>query len=337
MKGIRTWSWLLLGLALLSVACRPPSVATELAAATPLVDVVAPRFVNDIEVSRIERFDPPGAGADLELQLGAVVRNPNEFAVTLERVAYTLRLAGRQVVSEVLVADLYLPPLSEAPIAWTVLAPLGEHPGLWGAVVQAYAGEPLPFEVRGELRFLSEAYAFTSGVRSLFDGALGARQTVRSPSISAVTGESQVIAVRPDAPVVRVRLEASNAGDVGYFLSARGLSLALGVPRTAPRSEGTPAEPAAAQPEVSMVVGTATELNPVPVPAGGKARFDLLVYVDPDSLSPLARTRLQAALTGVPTPFHITGAFFYDVLGVDSFALPDDLVIHGVLQFETSD
>lgn len=336
MKGIRTWSWLLLGLALLSVACRPPSVVSELTAATPLVDVVAPRFFNDLEVSRIERFDPPGAGADLEVQLGALVRNPNEFGVTLERVAYTLRLAGRPVISDVLVADLYLPPLSEAPIAWTVLAPLGEHPDLWGAVVQAYAGEPLPFEVRGELRFVSEVYAFTSGVRSLFDGALGARQTVRSPSISAVAGESQVIAVRPDAPVVRVRLEASNAGDVGYFLSARGLSLALGVPRTAPR-DGAPVQPDAVQSEVSMVVGAASELNPVPVPAGGRARFDLLVYVDPHTLSPLALTRLQAALSGAPTPFHITGAFFYDVLGVDSFALPDDLVIHGVLQFDTAD
>ena len=73
------------------------------------------------------------------------------------------------------------------------------------------------------------------------------------------------------------------------------------------------------------------DLAPVPVPAGATVRTDLFVYVDPASLAPAALRRLEAALAGVPTPFSLVGAWAYDVLGVDSFALEPSPELLGLI------
>lgn len=309
------------------VACAPRAV-NEITEATPIVDVAAPRFIVDTGATRIERFDPPGAGAGVELTVGAQVTNPNDFAVTLERVAWTLRLVGRPVASGELPTALRVPARATVPLAWTVEASLADDRDLWAPVVGAYAGRPLPFEVEGRLRFVSEVYAFTTGVRPLFSGVVVARESVRAPELEAIEGAHEVVAVRADAPVVRLAVRVTNPGDVGYFLTARGLSLTLGVPRTAPGDETRPPTPA--ELADGLAVG-AIDLAPVPVPAGASVRTDLFVYVDPAALAPAARNRLQAAIDGVPTPFALAGAWSYDVLGVDSFPVAGDPVLVGVL------
>ena len=314
-------------LVLLSVACVPRTV-NEITDATPLVDVVAPRFAVDARGTRIERFDPPGAGAGLEAALAVTVSNPNEFAIVLERVEWTLRLAGRAVASGVLEPGLEVPGGAEAPLAWVADASLADARELWGPVVGAFAGRPLPFEVEGRLRFVSEVYAFTSGVRTLFVGELVARQTVRAPQLGLEVGGHEVTAVRPDAPVLRVALWATNLGDVGYFVSGRELRVSLGVPRA---SSGDATREVAEAESLDMLEIGRVDVAPVPVPAGATVRTDVFVYVDPATLSPAAARRLEAALAGVPTPFSIAGAWAYDVLGVDSFSLEPSPVLLGVV------
>lgn len=313
--------------ALLAVGCVPRTV-NEITDATPLVDVVAPRFEFDPVATRIERFDPPGAGAGLEARLAATVRNPNDFDVVLERVEWTLRLAGRAVATGVLEPGSELPGGGAVALAWTAEASLAETRELWGPVVGAFADRPLPFVVEGRLRFVSEVYAFTSGVRTLFAGELVARQTVRAPVLELVDGAHEATAVRSDAPVLRVALAATNPGDVGYFLSGRDVRVALGVPRT---TAGDAARaPTAEEARDALEVGR-VELAPVPLPAGATVRVDLLVYLDPAALPAAALTRLEAVLAGVPTPVAVSGTWAYDVLGVDSFGLDLAAPLLGVI------
>jgi hypothetical protein len=135
--------------------------------------------------------------------------------MTVERLAYTLSLAGEAVAEGVLEPALFVPRLGEATLSWTVDASLAEHPGLWRAVVGTYAGEPLPFEVEGQMRFLSDAYAFTTGVRPLFSGTLSARETIQPPRLTVVRRAHEVIVVRPDAPAVRLALEVATRATSG--------------------------------------------------------------------------------------------------------------------------
>lgn len=314
-------------LALLLAACVPRTV-NEITDATPLVDVVAPRFVVDGRGTRIERFDPPGAGAGLEAALAAVVANPNDFGIVLERVDWTLRLAGRAVASGVLEPDLAVAGGAEAPLGWVADASLADDRELWGPVVGAFAGRPLPFEVEGRLRFVSEVYAFTSGVRTLFAGELTARQTVRAPRLAVDAGGHEVTAVRADAPVLRVVLSLTNPGDVGYFVSGRDVRVALGVPRT---TSGDAARAVTEAEALDLLEIGRVDLAPVPVPAGATVGTDLFVYVDPSALAPAALRRLEAALAGVPTPFALVGAWAYDVLGVDSFGLEPSPELLGLI------
>jgi hypothetical protein len=313
-----------------ATACTP-RVVGEITAVTPVVDVVSPRFAVDPLATRIERFDPPGAGAGLVVTLAATATNPNPFDLTVARLAYTLRLAGRPVAEGVLEPDLFVPRFGEAALTWTVDASLAERPELWRAVVGTYAGEPLAFEVDGQMRFVSEAYAFTTGVRPLFAGALTARQTIRPPLLATVRRAHEVIVARSDAPAVRLAVEVTNPGDVGYFVSARGLTLDLLLPRSAPEVAvvGAAATPTPADLAESVTVGR-VDLAPLPVPAGATVRTDLLVYLDPASLSPAANARLAAVLEGAVVPFVIAGPFVYDVLGVDSFLVPRGELLFGV-------
>lgn len=314
-------------LLLLLAACAPRTV-NEITDATPLVDVVAPRFTVDDRGTRIERFDPPGAGAGLQAALAVSVSNPNEFGIVLERVEWTLRLAGRAVASGVLEPGLAVPGGAEVPFGWAADASLADARELWGPVVGAFAGRPLPFEVEGRLRFVSEVYAFTSGVRTLFAGELVARQTVRAPQLALPREGHEATAVRPDAPVLRVALSATNLGDVGYFVSGRDVRVSLGVPRA---TAGAATLGVTAAEALDLLEVGRADLAPVPVPAGATVRTDLFVYVDRTALSPAALNRLDAALAGVPTPFAVVGAWVYDVLGVDSFALEPSPELLGLI------
>jgi hypothetical protein len=314
-----------------SIAACAPRVVGEITAVTPVVDVVSPRFTTDPVATRIERFDPPGAGAGLSVTVAATAHNPNPFDMTVERLAYTLDLAGVPVAEGTIEPALFVAGMAEAHLSWTIEASLAEHPSLWRAVVGTYAGEALTFEIRGQMRFLSEVYAFTTGVRPLFGGTLTARETIQPPQLTVVRRAHEVIVVRPDAPSVRVVVEVTNPGDVGYFVSARGLTLGLLLPRSPAEIAvaGVAAAPSPGELAEVLTIGT-VDLAPLPVPAGATVRTDLLVYLEPAVLSAAARARLDAVVAGDVVPFVIDGWFAYDVLGVDSFLLPRSEPLFGV-------
>jgi hypothetical protein len=280
-------------------ACAPARTApqAEIASATPIADIFAPRFELVAGQTAIDRFDPPGAGAGLGLAIATRVANPNDFAITIQRIDFRLTLAGRLVARGVLEPGIEVPPRAATEIAWRVDTDLTEHRELWRAVVEAFAGTPLPFQVDGTVRFASEAYAFTTGSRTLVQGAALATKSVSAPRLRLASADGRITIVRSDAPVISLTLIASNTGDVGYFLSGRDLVL-----------------------EVNDHVMATIDLGPVPVPAGETSRTDLVFIVDRSRLSAAADGALRLALEGTRGDVRIRGAFVYDVLGVDSYA-----------------
>lgn len=295
-------AWLLVALALLAVACTPgtagPSVEREITSATPIGDVFAPRFSFDAAESRIERFDPPGAGAGLVLSVASAARNPNSFPVVLQSVEYRLWVAGEMVTEGRRVFDLLLDAGQEAEVVWRLEADLAERRALWSPVVAAFAGTPLAIELEGRVVFTSQSYAFTTGTRPLLAGGVSARESVVAPRLRLDGGGSRLTVVRPDAPVVSVRLVAQNPGDVGYFLSGRELGL-----------------------ELNGVVVATLDLAPSPMPAGETSRVDVVFIVDAPRLEGAALEALDDAVAGRQAEVRLLGEFAYDVLGVDSFAV----------------
>ena len=305
--------------AFLALGACAPRVVGEITDMSPLVDVVAPRFELDPAETRIERFDPPGAGAGLVVTLTVNVSNPNPFDMVLDRVDYRLVLAGERAFAQTLEPSLLVPGLGSARWQWTLEAPLADLPQLWRAVVGSFAGQPLPFEVEGQLRFLSEVFIFSTGVRPLFSGALRARQTILPPRLSVAHGSAKTVVARADAPALRFVLELTNPGDVGVFVSARGLTLGLLAAEADTAAELAP--PTADDRDAVVVVG-AFDLSPVPLPDGATVRREVVVVLDLQRLGAAGVERVSALLAGEPTRFVIDGAYAYDVLGVDSFEVP---------------
>lgn len=310
----RAWATGLLALAalvlaaLVLAACAPGSAAREgeITSATPLGDVFSPRFEVVADATHIERFDPPGAGAGFALAVGSTVRNPNAFGVVLQSVEYTLAIAGEAIASGAFEPELELSAGESGALAWTIAADLTERRALWSAVVGAYAGTPLPFEVEGRLVFASQSYVFTTGTRSLMSGTALAREAVRSPRLRLDGVRSRIALVRSDAPVAVITLVAVNPGDVGYFLSARDMVLELG----------------------GFVLAT-VDLGPVPMPAGETIRTEITFLIDRGRLGAGAEAALAAVLAGRDGAVRVKGSFVYDVLGVDSFVVDQlgDLVV----------
>lgn len=310
---------LVAAVALLALTACAPRVVGEISDMSPVVDVVAPRFVLDPRETRIERFDPPGAGAGLVVDLSVVVSNPNTFDLFLESVDYRLLLAGERAHVDVLEPRLSVPALGSARWRWRLEASLADQPRLWRSVVASFAGEPLPFAIEGRLRFLSEVFIFSTGVRPLFSGVLRARQAVEPPAIAVAAGTEDLVVARADAPALRFVLELRNPGDVGYFVSARGLTLGLlgpGFDASGAQLPPSDAERAEAAPVAVL------DLPPIPLPAGATVRREIVVVLDLERLTAAGRAWLEALLAGDPARFVIDGPFVYDVLGADSFEVP---------------
>lgn len=294
------------------VACAPaPAPASveregEITSATPIGDVFAPRFEVEVDATHIERFDPPGAGGGFALAVGSSVRNPNAFPIVLQSVEYTLSIAGEAVATGRLEPALELNAGASGALDWAIAADLTERRALWSAVVGAYAGTPLPFDVEGRLVFASQSYVFTTGRRALMSGTALAREAVRSPRLRLDGVSSRIALVRSDAPVAVITLVAANPGDVGYFLSARDVVL-----------------------ELDGFVLATLDLGPVPMPAGETIRTEITFLIDRARLSSDAEAALAAVLGGQRGAVRVKGSFVYDVLGVDSFPvdLERDLVV----------
>lgn len=287
----------------LLVACAP---GTAIRSARPVGEIKPPVLELIPNETRIDRFDPPGAGAGLVMTVSAMVHNPNGFPVSLEAVTYQVVLHGDRVATGTLEPSLDLATRGEAPLSFQVHADLSGKGGLLRAVAQAFADTPLPFRVEGTERFASSSYVFETRKTLLLAGSAFARQTVAPPRLSLDESGSRIFMLRPDVPVIQVVVKARNPGDIGYFLYGKDLAVTLA------------GEPMARQ-----------DMRPVPLAAGQDGRIDLAFYPAPDALDKAGRDALQAALRGIPTLLRVRGSLFMDVLGVDSFDVPPGWEITG--------
>lgn len=294
---------LLLGLLL--AACAP---RTEISSVTPRTQIGVPELLLLQDDTRIERFDPPGAGSLLTLQIAALLHNPNQFPITVNAIEYSISLEKRVSTQGVLTVDRLLEPDETVPVEFTVRAPLGSNPELLRAVVRAFAGRPLAFRVDGQIRFINESHQFRSTSRLLLEGGVLAREAVLAPQLELLAGQSEVFALQPAEPVIRLVLTADNAGDIGYFLHGKDLALFL----------------------AGRYMGLA-DLRPTPVPARSSGRIDLLFYPDLDEISDEARAVLSEVLTGTSVVVELQGSLYMDVLGLDTFVVPEGWTVEGVI------
>lgn len=296
------FSFLVVALALLAVACAP---GAELRA-VPTGDVEPLAFEPVPGRTRIERFDPPGAGERLQLELAILARNPNAFGVRLERLDYRVVLAGAVVAEGTLEPGAWLEAEGTAPLAFPVDASLPARKPLLSAVARAFTGEPLPYRLEGRVRFSAAGFAFETRDGALVEDSLLPRETAAPPVVRFEADGSRVFELRPGVPVVQIAASVGNPGEIGYFLNGKDVVLSL-----------------AGRPLGRLDVG------PVPLPAGGERRLELLFYPDPDLLDEPGRRALAGALDGIPTGFSVRGELAMDVLGVESFPVPGGIALDG--------
>lgn len=296
-------SFLTLGLLLVVAACSP---RTEIRQTQAIGSVLPMQFELVEGRTSIERFDPPGAGDQLELTAGAQLRNPNEFGVWIDAITYTVYLEGKRVSRGALAPDAYLEPGATVPVRFDVLTSVAGDNELLTAAVRAFTDNPMRFQVDGTVRFRTATHEYETRNRTLLQGHAAARQSVEAPILRIDEAESRVFMVQPGVPVVQVVLQAANPGDVGYFLLGKDLSLAL---------SGWPM--------------ASEDMRPVPLAANQATRIDMLFYPQVHALSPEAETALQAAIMGHTTLLTLEGQLFMDVLGVASFPMPDGWSVTG--------
>lgn len=304
-KTALKWFGLLALLVLLSAACAP---STDVSSATPRTHISVPELTLLEEGTRIERFDPPGAGSLLTLQIEAQLHNPNDFPVTVTAIDYTVAVERRTSTQGQLQPDVWLGPHETVPLQLLVETPLGRNPELLRAAVRAFAGRPLSFRVDGSISFENESHEYRSASRLLFEGGVLAREAVLAPTLELLPADSDVFILGPDEPVIRLIVVAGNPGDIGYFLHGKDLTLNL----------------------AGQFIAV-SDLRPTPVPARNESRLDLLFYPDLKALTEDARAVLSEALAGTAVAVELQGSLFMDVLGLDSFSVPEGWSVQGTV------
>lgn len=294
--------WLIVPLVLLS-SCLPARRAVRTEPITPPLPLVFELVPGQ---TAVERFDPPGAGSTVELTIAAQVKNPNAFGVTLSRIAYEVTLEGTAVGRGEIAPDVFIASEAQAPLRFRIATSLEGNRELIRAVAGAFTDTPLSFSIGGIVVFASRSHEFSTRSASLLSGETMAREVVTPPRLRLVDAESSVFLLRPDAPVVRAVVTATNTGNIGYFLYGRDIDVSLGGQSL-----------------------TVQDIAPVPVPAGQESQFEVLFYPDTARWSAEAASRFEAALDGIPTLLEVDGDLLLDVLGVDTFAVDEGWNLSG--------
>ena len=298
----------ILALVLLSYllsACIPAGSPIR---AEPKVDIIPLRFSLSEERTKIEKFDPPGAGSQLEMTLAFSVLNPNSFGINLKQIKYRIALAGVGVEEDVLEPDYYIRAGGEAAIDYRLKTSVEGKPGLIKAIARAFTGTPIDFEMTGETVFESLTHEFNSKRESLLSGKVAVRNEVVMPVLELDKEASKIYSLRADAPVIKVQINAENPGQVGYFIYGQEVILTIGG---------------------EFVMSQDLPLSAIP--AAKTTAVELYFYPDLQHLSAKAKEAIAAALNGKPVPFSLTGDVLVDVLGIDSYTITDGWNLYGSL------
>jgi Late embryogenesis abundant protein len=249
----------------------------------------------------IEKFNPPGPDSTsvLELTLSTKAQNVNPFAVTLTRIDYQLYLQDIQVSSGEFTPSLRVESNAQEPLILALSTTL-ERNDLIKAAAQTFVGTPLSFRLEGTLGFTSDNYGFTTRKLVLLQGELTSRQQLELPVLSLAEGENRAFILREGVPVIRALVQAENPGDVGYFLYSKDLEVLL-----------------------NDVPIAKQDVSPIPIQAGQATSFELLFYPVLSELGAEATNALADALNSVESRLGLRGKLSIDVLGVDTFEVPE--------------
>lgn len=288
------------------VSCLPRRQVAPISQANPIAPIEPPSFMLVDGQTAIEKFDPPGAGSQVELTIATQVSNPNEFGIRLKQVSYDIYLSNRKVTKGFIELDQFILGNAQVPLKFPVTVDLEGQLELIKAVAKAFTGTALDFRVEGISVFTSDSYEFESRPSVLVEGQTTAREPVRAPELRLADDSSSVFLVRENAPVIRAVIQAVNPGEIGYFLYGKDVSVSL-----------------------NGHVLALQDVTPFPVPAGQESGFELLFYPDVSKLSQAALDAVNAALAGIPTSLDLQGLLLLDVLGVDTFSIEEGWGITG--------
>jgi LEA14-like dessication related protein len=274
---------------------NPEPTPAPIATAEPLQPIEALLLTVVPGQTLIERFDPPGAGSTAKAVIGAQAKNTNSFGVTLTHVDYEVFLLDKSVARGSLRPDVFVAPDSLVPLKFPFSASLEKQTDLIKAVAKSFTGTPLAFRLEGSMTFTSQSYGFTTQKVTLLQGDMLSKQKLEPPQLSLNENASAAYTLREGVPIVRVVMDVTNGGDIGYFIYGKDIELYLG--------------------DIKIAL---QDISPNPIAAGQEGSFEILFYPDLTILEGEALKVLKAALQGIPTSLELKGNLSVDVLGVDT-------------------
>lgn len=296
----------ILALVLLSYLLSSCIPAGSSIRAEPKVDIIPLQFSLLQDRTMIERFDPPGAGSQLEMTIGLGIKNPNSFGINLREINYQIALAGVRVEKDVLEPNYYIRANGEAVIDYKLKASVEGKSKLIKAIARAFTGQAIDFEMDGETVFESLTHEFKSRPETLVSGQVAVRNEVLMPILELDKEETKIYSLRADAPVIKVQIKAENPGEVGYFIYGQEVILTLG-----------------GQFMLSQDIALSA------IPAAKTSIVELFFYPDMQHMPDAAKEAIAEALSGKPIPFSLTGDILVDVLGIETYTVTDGWNIYG--------
>lgn len=283
---------------LLLVACAPKAAGPQVGPApTAPVPLVSPVIELDERAVRVLRYDPPGAGGRMTIEIEAVARNDNPFPLGLTRLDYRLDLAAEESAAGSKALDLTLPKNGAAKVRFELAVPV--TPRLAGLVGAALSGGSLPYRLALGAVVEAAEVGVEETAAQHFAGDAPVDVEFAEPSFRLWVREGSLRLRNSGRSTVALMLEARNDGDVGYLLSTRDLSLSLGAQRLA-----------------------GTDLGPMAVPARATSRIDVRFFVAATGVTELIKRAIDEASRGSVTGLELRGAIRVDIAGYESFELP---------------
>jgi LEA14-like dessication related protein len=306
------WPLYILSLIMLLSACIPiqrnPSsdtlptepISAPIATAEPIQPIYALSLRAIANQTLIERFDPPGAGSSVAGSIAAQAKNTNPFGVTLTKVDYEIFLQGKSVFEGSITPEVFVEANEQVPLSFPFDASLEKQKDLIKSIAQSITGTPLPYRLEGSMTFTSQSYGFTTEKVTLLFGDMLSEQKLEAPTLTLNVNLSNVYALRENVPIIQTVLDITNEGDIGYFISGKEITLYIN--------------------NLKMAV---QDIAPYPIAAGQEGSFEVLFYPDISQLSENALGVLQSALEGDTVNLHLKGLLSLDVLGVDTYEIPE--------------
>ncbi len=285
-----------------STATDTPTEPTSapIAKAEPIQPIYALSLKAIPNLTLIERFDPPGAGSSVAGTIAAQAKNTNLFGVTLTKVDYEVFLLNKAVFRGSIAPNIFVESKDNVSLDFPFSSSLEKQKDLIKAIAQSITGTPLAYRLEGSMTFTSQSYGFTTEKVTLLFGDMLSEQKLEEPAIALNESSSNIYSLREDVPIIRTVLDISNEGDIGYFISGKDITLYVN--------------------DIKMAV---QDISPYPIAAGQEGSFEILFYPDVNQLNDNALSILQEALSGEPTTLNVKGLLSLDVLGVNTYEIPD--------------